>query len=97
MAYKWCSQPRLRTKGVPAGDFALSVNCILSGNNYNKVALLMKFMNVGIPNKDFHHAVERLYTCPAVDTYWADVKSRIWRECKDRQLVLSGMFINSLS
>jgi len=29
------------------GDFLLSTNILLSGNNFAKVALLFKFMNIG--------------------------------------------------
>lgn len=45
--WQWNSQPTFKY-GMQAGDFLLASNIILSGNNYAKVALLFRFMNMGI-------------------------------------------------
>ncbi len=45
--------PALMKFGMQAGDFLLYCYCILlSGNNYAKVALLFKFMIIGMVNKN---------------------------------------------
>ena len=46
--HKWSSQPYLSSKGTTAGDFLLATNILISGNNYQKVALLFKFMKLGM-------------------------------------------------
>ena len=50
--HKWSSQPYLSLKGTSAGDFLLATNILISGNNYQKIALLFKFMNLG--TNDIH-------------------------------------------
>ena len=92
--YRWCSQLRLKARGIPAGDFLLSVNVLLSGNNMSKVSLLMKFMNIGVPTFGLHHGIERLYTCPGVDHLWDQIKEQLQVKLEGKQLVLAGNSIH---
>ncbi|KAK0141126.1 hypothetical protein N1851_021866 [Merluccius polli] len=43
--WRWSSQPSLKY-GMSSGDFMLATNLLLSGNNYAKIELLFKFMNI---------------------------------------------------
>ncbi|KAG1928637.1 hypothetical protein F2P79_023507 [Pimephales promelas] len=52
--WRWNSQPVLKF-GMQAGDFLLSTNILLSGNNYTKVALLFKFMNIQMVMAEMTH------------------------------------------
>ena len=44
--WRWNSQPTLKF-GMQVGDIMLASNILLSGNNYAKIAVLFKFMNMG--------------------------------------------------
>ncbi|XP_016116920.1 uncharacterized protein [Sinocyclocheilus grahami] len=48
--WKWSSQPTF-THGMLIGDFMLATNILLSGNNYAKIALLFKFMRMGMAER----------------------------------------------
>lgn len=47
--------------GMQAGDFLLSTNIFLSGNTYAKVALLFKYMNMGMVSKNTFYSIQDMY------------------------------------
>ena len=55
--------------GMQAGDFLLSTNILLSGNNYGKVSLLFKFMNMGMVNPNTFCTIQDTYCVDAVKEY----------------------------
>lgn len=66
---------------MQGGDFMLATNILLSGNNYTKIALLFKFMNMGIvANKTFFNIQ---------DTYCVDTVKEFWLE--NREEVIDGL------
>ncbi|KAJ8271057.1 hypothetical protein GJAV_G00122270 [Gymnothorax javanicus] len=75
--WQWNSQPTFRY-GMQAGDFMLASNILLSGNNYAKVALLFKFMNMGI--------VERSTFLKIQDTNCVDTITDFWHEKRAEML-----------
>ncbi|KAL0964117.1 hypothetical protein UPYG_G00319080 [Umbra pygmaea] len=58
--WRWNSQPVMKF-GMQAGDFLFSTNILLSGNNYAKVALLFKFMNMGMVNRNTFFSIQDTY------------------------------------
>ncbi|XP_059378891.1 uncharacterized protein LOC132114662 [Carassius carassius] len=60
--WKWSSQPNFKY-GMLAGDFMLACNILLSGNNYAKISLLFKFMNMGMVEKSSFFPNTRLILC----------------------------------
>ncbi|KAK7151613.1 hypothetical protein R3I94_008067 [Phoxinus phoxinus] len=72
------------------GDFMLSTNILLSGNNYRKVALLFKFMELGMVEESKFFKIQDTYCIEPVDEFWqkiqADVLTRL--RVKDKVVVL---------
>ena len=45
---------------------------LLTGNNYSKVALLTKCLNLGVISNATFDRIQRLYAIPAVREFWCD-------------------------
>ena len=94
--WKWNSQPLLKF-GMQGGDFMLSTNILLSGNNYRKIALLFQFMKMGMVAQSTFFKIQDTYCVEPVEQFWernrADVLTRLRQ--KDRVVVLGKeMFYN---
>ncbi|CAL9703628.1 unnamed protein product [Knipowitschia caucasica] len=83
LVWSWNSQPTLKFK-MQGGDFMLSANILLSGNNYRKVALLFKFMGMGMVAESTFFRIQDAYCKGPVLKYWeqtrAEVIGRLRRE-----------------
>ncbi|KAM4605450.1 uncharacterized protein ACJ7VT_017694 isoform 2-T2 [Polymixia lowei] len=94
--WRWNSQPLLKF-GIQAGDFMLSSNILLSGNNYTKIALLFKFMNMGMVADEAFLNIQDTYCVDAVKELWqekrADVIGRL--HSKDHVVVLGDCRMDS--
>ncbi len=90
IGHKWCSQPRLHQRGTHAGDFCLAVNLLLSGNNFQKVALLAKFMKLGNLSRTMFTRIQGLYCVPAVESFWERTQSETLRKLAGQNLYLAG-------
>jgi hypothetical protein len=84
----------MKARGVPVGDYLTSCCILLSGNNYAKVGLLFKFLNIGIFTETFHSDVQGLYSCPAVETYWETIKASIQDKLKGTELIICGLYFS---
>jgi len=82
----------MKDRGVHAGDFITCTSLLLSGNNYHKVALMFKFMNVGVPTEPFFHQVQSSYCCPVIDESWKIKQEEIHAELEGTPLVLAGKY-----
>lgn len=75
---------------MQAGDFLLASNILLSGNNHAKVALLFKFMNMGIVDWSTFFKIQDTYCVDTIKDFWdnnrAEVVSRL--QSKDNVVVL---------
>lgn len=75
---------------MQAGDFLLASNILLSGNNYAKVALLFKFMNMGMVERTTFFKIQDTYCVDTIKDFWisnrAEVVSRL--QSKDNVVVL---------
>ncbi|XP_013884308.1 uncharacterized protein LOC106532736, partial [Austrofundulus limnaeus] len=88
--WQWNSQPSFKY-GMQAGDFLLASNIILSGNNYNKIALLFKFMNMRVVDRCTFFKIQDTYCVDIIKKFWdqkrAEVVSRL--QSKDNVVVLA--------
>ena len=82
----------MKARGVHAGNFMLAANILLSGNNYNKVALLCRFMNIGVVSESLFHIIQALYFCNAINTYWNEKLDQTHAKMKDKEIVICGKF-----
>lgn len=92
VGHQWCSQPRLRARGVNLGDFMICTNIILSGNNFHKVALLLNFMNLGRIIPKMYYNIQKLYCCPVIEREWHNVLAATHDRLRDKNLVICGMY-----
>ena len=81
---QWSSQPKLDARGLYAGDFLLAVNVLLSGNNYRKTELLLKFMNIGMVNKKAFHNISHKYSAPQIQSFWQDLQNKNIEKAKEQ-------------
>ncbi|CAL8359323.1 unnamed protein product [Gadus morhua 'NCC'] len=73
---------------MQAGDFLLSSNILLSGNNYAKVALLLKFMNIRIVNLTTHYTIQDTYCVDTIKEYWEEKRSEAISRFQGKDVVL---------
>ncbi|KAK7156999.1 hypothetical protein R3I94_006910 [Phoxinus phoxinus] len=76
MVWRWNSQPTLKF-GMQSGDFMLSMNVLLSGNNYRKVAMLFKFMNMGMVAESTYFRIQDSYCIEPVQEYWEATRAEV--------------------
>ncbi|XP_022339797.1 uncharacterized protein LOC111134747 [Crassostrea virginica] len=89
VAEKWCSQPVLN-RGLHGGDLMISSAILFSGNNFNKMELFAKFMQMGFPNQSSFTRLQRRYLVPAVDQLWDEKQMEMVEEMAEKDLVLLG-------
>ena len=95
MAKTWRSQPKL--KGNNAGDIAVSAALILSGNNYAKIRMMFRFMNMGMCHLALHSYSQRTYTFPAIEEHWRQLQAELLLSRKGKEVVISGKWQHELS
>ncbi|KAK7124653.1 hypothetical protein R3I94_018890 [Phoxinus phoxinus] len=59
------------------GDFMLSSNILLSRNNYRKVALLFKFMSMGMVTESTFYRIQDAYCIEPVQEYWDKTRAEV--------------------
>ncbi len=76
--------------GMQAGDFLLSTNILLSGNNYTNIALLFKCMNMGMVNKQTFFTIQDTYCVDAVKDFCEERKSEASGHLQWKDVVVPG-------
>jgi len=69
LCHVWSSQPVLKW-GLYCGDLRMSAAVLFSGNNYQKVALMAKYLNMPCMGPVSFHRLQRHYLVPAVEQVW---------------------------
>ncbi|XP_041834095.1 uncharacterized protein LOC121635100 [Melanotaenia boesemani] len=87
LVWQWVSQPVMKF-GMQAGDFMLSTNILLSGNNYNKVALLFKFMNMGMVGRGTFFSIQDTYCVDTVKSYWMQKRAEAIAKLQRKDVVV---------
>jgi len=67
----------ISAQGMHAGDFLLSTNILLSGNNYAKIALLLKFMNMRIVNQTTFFWIQDHFCIDPIKEFWDKKRKEI--------------------
>lgn len=92
VVWRWRSQPTLKY-GLQIGDFMLATNILLSGNNYGKVALLFKFMNIGMVGKNTFFKIQDTYCVDTIEDFWEEKRKVIISRLQNKpDLVVLGKF-----
>ncbi|KAK0142690.1 hypothetical protein N1851_019380 [Merluccius polli] len=74
--WQWSSQSSLKY-GMQIGDFMLATNILLSGNNYAKVALLFKFMNMGMVGRSTFFKIQDSYCVDTIKQFWEEKRREV--------------------
>lgn len=75
-----------------AGDFMLGTNILLSGNNYSKVALLFRFMNMGIPNACTFYKIQDTYCVDSIVDFWNNHRLQTIQRLQGTEVIALGEF-----
>ncbi|XP_045924698.1 uncharacterized protein LOC123982845 isoform X3 [Micropterus dolomieu] len=85
--WRWNSQPVMKC-GTQAGDFLLSTNILLSGNDYAKVTLLFKFMNMGMVKKNTFVSIQDAYCVDTVKSFWEERRTEALSGLQGKDVVV---------
>lgn len=89
VSHSWRSQPVIRG-GALLGNIKMAGAILLSGNNYQKVALLCKFLNLGLVSSYSFHQIQSHYVVPSVEKLWEKVKGTAQEELRANNVVVAG-------
>ncbi|XP_020786323.2 uncharacterized protein LOC110165467 [Boleophthalmus pectinirostris] len=85
--WNWSSQRYFKC-GMLAGDFMLGVNVLLSGSSFRKVALLFKFMNMGMIDPTTFHKIQDDFCVDNITNFWKKDTEGIINELKEKDSVV---------
>ncbi|KAL0965944.1 hypothetical protein UPYG_G00288390 [Umbra pygmaea] len=85
--WRWYSQPVMKF-GMQAGDFLFSTNTLLSGNNYAKVALMFKFMNMGMVNRNTFFSIQDTYCINTIKDFWEERRTEALCRLQGKDVVV---------
>ncbi|XP_052285951.1 uncharacterized protein LOC127881841 [Dreissena polymorpha] len=71
-------------------NFQASASILLSGNNYEKVRLFVKFLGLKFPSQTSFHRVQNKYAVPVVNQYWSDLRASVAEKHRAVSIVVSG-------
>ena len=68
----------------------MACNIMLSGNNYSKIALLLKFMNIRIVAPRTFYSIQDVYCVDSIKECWMEQRQEVINQIKHRDVVLIG-------
>lgn len=71
-----------------AGDFMLGVNILLSGNNFRKIALLFKFMNLGMIDRNTFYKITTKFCLSNIEDLWKRESSNVISQLSSKDSVV---------
>ena len=69
LCYEWSSQPLLRQR-TNKGDLALSSSIFLSGNNFERIQRLCKFLKLPMVSKSANTRFQSRFIIPTINSFW---------------------------
>ena len=68
----------------------LASSVLVSGNNFEKVSLLAKGMNLNYVSSSFFSRMQSLYALPSITDLWSKMKEVVWKVFENDVLVICG-------
>lgn len=68
----------------------LAAGVLITGNNFEKISLLFKFLGIGFVSASTHHRIQRNYVVPEVKCFWEEMKKEIWTIINNEPVILCG-------
>ena len=79
-----------RGQKVYAATVLLAASIIVSGNNFDKLSMLMKFLNVSFLSESTFSRIQATCVTPVVKELWEAMKEKVWQALKGEELALAG-------
>ena len=85
---RWAAQPMC--ENLRAGNLLLASALLLSGNSYQKIGMMFRFLKLQYFSKTLFIQYQSLYIAPAVNEFWEQQKQELWEKKNGEEIVLSG-------
>ncbi|XP_052684568.1 uncharacterized protein LOC128190849 [Crassostrea angulata] len=89
VANRWCSQSILNRR-MHAGDLVFASAILLSGNNFQKISTLAKFLKLPILSSSSFHRIQKTYLVPSIDRFWIQKQESTLREFQNTDIIVLG-------
>ena len=74
------------------GDLMIGASLLFSGNNFAKLELFSRFINMPFINKSTHYRYQSNYFVPVIEKKWEDVRATDIAKSKNEQVIVLGKF-----
>ena len=85
----WNSQPYVRG-GMRVGNLLLCSNIVVSGNNFEKINLLLSFMNMGKLDQPTFSGIQSNILVPVIEEVFNEHLDRMAEKYKDKPVIIAG-------
>ena len=75
---RWAAQPMC--ENLRAGNLLLASALLLSGNSYQKIGMMFRFLKLQYFSKTLFTQYQSLYIAPAVNEFWEQQKQELWEK-----------------
>ena len=79
-----------RGQKVYAATVLLAASIVVSGNNFDKLSMLMKFLNLSFLSESTFSRIQSTCVTPVVKELWEAMKEKVWEVLKGEELALAG-------
>ena len=79
--HKWSSQV---IRQMAVGDYLLSTLVVTSGNNFQKIPLLARCMNLDMVSRSSFFRVQKHCTLPVIREFWKEIQMKNIERAKDQ-------------
>ena len=79
-----------RGQKVYAATVLLAASIVVSENNFDKLSMLMKFLNVSYLSESTFSRIQMTCVTPVVKELWEAMKAKVWEVLKGEELALAG-------
>ena len=86
---EWSSQPLLR-HGTNLGDLEFSSAILLSGNNFERIQRMCKFLKMPIVSKTSNSRFQSKYVIPAINKHWETVLAQNRARALGKDVIMLG-------
>jgi hypothetical protein len=78
--------------GVHSGDLMVSSAVLFSGNNFQKISLFAKFLNLAMVSSSSYSRFQTTYLVPAVEAFWSSHVENILETKRGEEIVILGTY-----
>ena len=89
----WSSSSVLCNKGgkdVYTSSILLAIGVLLTGNDYDKINLFCKFLDLSMVSRSTYMRLQKLYVIPEIKSFWEEMRSGIWQILAKHSVILGG-------